>query len=86
MKTYPHSSPNPHPRVVNAMCLALLIALYVKIHLKSGSVQAVKIARKLQWTCMFRPQKFGARIINPLFSRIEYFTYLAKTVTSELKL
>ena len=33
----------------------------------------------------FSPQKFDAKIIIPYFSRTEYFPYLAKVVTVELK-
>jgi hypothetical protein len=36
-------------------------------------------------TCIFSPQKFDVIFINPLFTRVEYFTYLTKVVTIELK-
>lgn len=41
---------------------------------------------KMQWGCTFKPQNFNARIINPLFTMVDHFTYLTKLVTVELKL
>ena len=39
----------------------------------------------LQCACIFRPQKFDVIFINPLFTRIGHFAYLAKVVTVELE-